>query len=130
MLKSIWMSAGVLLLLTISASSCAAPGPKLAPNAKLNKVGNQAAQKDVGECTQSAEQTQKERARKGAVAGGTIAGFTGVLGGNMGEGALAGSAIGEDTASPSGAGDKDQAERDLIDQCLKQRGYDVQGWSG
>jgi hypothetical protein len=120
----------VFLLLATGQFGCATAAPKLAPNAKLNEAGNQAAQKDISECTQSADQAQKERAAKGAVAGGTIAGLTGLLGNNMGEGALAGSAIGEDTAGPKDAKDQDQAKRDLIDRCLKQRGYDVQGWSG
>lgn len=114
-------------LLSIFLNSCATPAPRFAANSKFEAAGEAGAKNDTAECTQIADRKLKERAEKGAMIGGAIGSLTGA-GGGMTSGALGGAAVGEDTGSAKST-DKEQARRDLTDQCLKKRGYEVKGWS-
>ena len=130
------LAAGVL-------AGCAAPGPVLYPNDRLQAVGQAQADRDVAECRQVAEQAgasegsdTAERAAGSTVAGGAIGGATGAVGGAVlgraGTGAAFGAATGATAGlmrSLFGGGDgPSQAYRNVVDRCLRERGYEPAGW--
>ena len=124
----------------IALGACASTQrPVLYPNAYLRSVGNAAAQRDIDQCLQLADnsglsksnnQVVKHGAEGAAV--GTAAGSVGTLvtGGNVGAGAAAGAAIGATAGAVHGAfkSDANPTYRNFAQRCLQDRGYDVIGW--
>lgn len=115
--------------------------PVLYPNAKLKRVGNELAQRDVDECMRLAEQYGVspgggEKVVRGAGAGAAIGGATGAVAGaiggrNVGDSAARGAAVGGTAGAVGGAVRSDrpsEAYRGFVQRCLRERGYDVIGW--
>ncbi|KPK18793.1 MAG: hypothetical protein AMJ67_08450 [Betaproteobacteria bacterium SG8_41] len=129
-------------LLVFALAGCATTQrPVLYPNAKLKRVGNEAAQWDVDDCMRMAEQYGVspgggEKVARGAGEGAAVGGATGAVAGaiggrNVGEAAAAGAAIGGTAGAVRGAVRSDrpsQPYRGFVQRCLRERGYDVIGW--
>ena len=113
--------------------------PVLYPNAHLKSVGDAAAQSDIDQCLQLADnsglsKSNNQVVRRGSegAAVGAAAGSAGTLagGGNVGAGAVTGAAIGTTAGVVRGAfsNDANPAYRNFAQHCLQDRGYDVIGW--
>jgi len=139
MKNGVWI---IMTLLGLSAviTSCAGPQrPVLYPNEKLNSIGKEAAQKDVDDCIhlsveaglekkkgqEVAGETVKEGAR-GAIIGGAI----GLATGNVGEATKIGAAAGAAAGGTEKAFDRDldPVQKQYVDQCLRDKGYQPIGW--
>jgi hypothetical protein len=121
---------------------CAAtPDPVLYPNDHLKQVGQAAAQQDISECRQLAEQYGVDENREGnvggkaaggAATGGAAAGAWGLVrGGSVGERALAGAAAGAAAGSVGGMMQSSETSpvfKNFVQKCLRDRGYEVIGW--
>ena len=124
----------------VSSLACAAKRPVLSPNAQLETVGAAAAQQDIDDCLQKAGAAGYTANQAGKVAGPTSVGAAtgaavgaavGAVTGRAGAGAAMG-AFGGGTGglirgifSPR---DLDPVQRQFVDQCLKEKGYEVTGW--
>jgi hypothetical protein len=119
---------------------CADKRPVLYPNARLNQVGQEAAQKDVDACMDyaksggAASDKSTEIAKDtagGALIGGAVGTATGAVLGNLGTGAAAGVAGGAAAGLTKGlldSGDPDPVFKSFVDRCLREKGYDPIGW--
>lgn len=122
---------------------CAGPRPVLYPNDHLQAVGQGRADQDIAECRQLAEGAgaspgtgAEGRAAGDTVAGGAIGGATGAVGGailgNAGTGAAVGAATGATAGLMRslfrGGGGPSPAYRNVVDRCLRERGYEPMGW--
>jgi hypothetical protein len=128
------------ILVAIAAAGCAAQRPVLYPNAKLKQVGNEAAQRDINECIELAEQSGithsggdkvARRGVGGAIVGGAVGAGVGAVRGDIGRSAAAGAAGGAAGGAASGAihsGEPDSVYKGFVQRCLRERGYDVIGW--
>jgi hypothetical protein len=128
-----------LALAVLLASACGTKQPVLYPNPHLQKVGSDAAQAEIAECTRLArEYVRASPAReaatdtaKGAVVGGATGAATGAVLGSVGRGAGAGAAGGATLGFMSwlfGPRDPDPLERGYVEHCLRERGYQTMGW--
>jgi hypothetical protein len=133
----------VLLVIGIAASSlaCAAKRPVLAPNARLETVGMDAAQQDIDDCLGQAT-SRPESGQAGKIAGSTAMGgatgaavgaVAGAVVGSAARGAAAGAAGGATGGLIQGlfhSRDRDlnPEQRRLVEQCLRAKGYEVSGW--
>lgn len=123
-----------------AAAGCADKRPVLYPNAHLNRVGNEAAQRDIEACIQFAKDGGADSDKGaeiakstagGAAVGGAVGAATGAVLGNLGRGAAAGAAGGAAGGLVRGAltsGDPDPVFRNFVDRCLREKGYDPIGW--
>lgn len=131
----LFVLAAVLLL-----SGCAPQRPVFYPNAKLQQVGIDQAQRDIDECIALARQSgasgdpASDVARRTATssaigaAGGAAAG---AVRGNAGRGAAAGAAGGAAVGLTSGlikSQDLDPITKRWVEACLQERGYRTVGW--
>ena len=130
------------LLVGVVASSlaCAAKRPVLYPNARLEAVGNAAAQQDIDDCLQKAAAAKYTSNAEGKVAGSTAVGAAagaavgaavGAVAGRAGPGAAMGAAGGGTGGlirGIFGSRDLDPVQQRWVDQCLKEKGYEVIGW--
>jgi hypothetical protein len=119
---------------------CADKRPVLYPNTHLNRVGQEAAQRDIDACIQFARdggadsEKGKEIAKStagGAAIGGAVGAATGAVLGSLGRGAAAGAAGGAAGGLVRGglaSGDPDPVFRNFVDRCLREKGYDPIGW--
>lgn len=121
--------------------ACAGPRPVLYPNARYEKRGTEAAQADIDVCMQRARVVTESggakargaagRAATSAVVGGATGAVVGAIVGSPGTGAAAGAA-GSATASAIrsafGAREPDAVERNFVERCLREKGYDPIGW--
>lgn len=128
-----------LLLLGACAS---APSPVLYPNAKLNKVGQAEADRDIEACMQMAAAGganpapgQAGRAASSAAVGGAAGGATGAVGGailgNAGRGAAFGAATGATAGLMRSIFSRPKpsaAYTNFVDRCLREKGYEPVGW--
>jgi hypothetical protein len=124
----------------LALAGCATQRPVLYPNAKLNQVGSDVAQRDVDECMRLAEQhgitySSGEKVvrsgAEGAAVGGAGGAAAGAVRGHAGESAAVGAAFGAAAAATRGAihsGEPDSVYRGFVQRCLRERGYDVIGW--
>jgi hypothetical protein len=137
----------LLILAALSCLACATPRPVLYPNATLERVGRERAQRDVDECLALAERDVGRRGRgagegmakrtaaRTATGAATGAAIGAAVGGSAARGA-AGGAAGAAAHSVVGAilhpararGGPDPVFRRYVDRCLHERGYDVIGW--
>ena len=124
----------------LSSLACAAKRPVLSPNAQLEAVGAAAAQQDIDDCLQKAATAGNTANSAGAVAGSTAVGAAtgaavgaavGAITGRAGTGAAMGAAGGGTGGLIQGifgSRDLDPVQRRFVDQCLKEKGYEVINW--
>jgi len=121
-------------------AGCAAhQRPVLYPNAKLNGVGQEQAQRDIDQCMQMAEayvkKHQDSKVAEGAVKGGAIGAATGAaigaVTGDFGRGLAAGAAGGAAGGATHGifkAAEPSPVYKQFVNRCLREKGYDPVGW--
>lgn len=134
----------VVITLTVSLLAvvgCAPKRPILYPNAHLEKVGMQVGQADIDACITKAEAygagsgTGKDSGRNVATSAGVAAAagavFAAIVGGNVGEAALASggaAAAGSAVYEASKSDDPGAIHRNFVTKCLEEKGYEVTGW--
>lgn len=114
--------------------------PVLYPNAHLQQVGQEQANRDIEACRELASQNVPSAAGK-EIAKDAAAGATGgvavgaVAGAVTGHGAGRGAAVGAATGGTAGAvhGTAKQVEpshvyKNFVNRCLREKGYEVIGW--
>ncbi len=128
----------------VALAACSSPKPVLYPNAQLNSVGKAQADRDIEACEDFAKNNgvsgsgnkTGEVVKDTAVGGGAgaavgaVAGA--VAGGDAGKGAAIGGATGATAGLIRGAlkdSGPDSTYRNFVNRCLKDKGYDVVGWS-
>jgi outer membrane lipoprotein SlyB len=135
------------LLLALSAlalGACAAPPrPVLYPNQQLQAVGQAQAEQDIAACRALAESAGASegaddagRAAGSTVAGGAVGGATGAVGGAILGAPGTGAAVGAATGATAGllrsifrgGSGPSAAYRNVVDRCLRERGYEPMGW--
>jgi uncharacterized protein YcfJ len=129
-----------LISTAVLSSACAKKRPVLYPNATYHAAGPSVAQSDIDECIQMAadyghatDQGKKVAGStaKGAAVGAAVGGAVGLVTGSPGRGLAAGAAGGGAGGLARGAmksGDPDEIERRFVEQCLRDKGYQVIGW--
>jgi hypothetical protein len=128
-------------LVALAATGCAGPRPILYPNAHLQTVGPEAAERDISECRRRAEAAgAQETPEAGQVAGSAAVGAgigaaTGAVGGAIAGAAGTGAGIGAVTGVLAGILDAvfrrsppSPAYTGFVDRCLRERGYEPTGW--
>jgi len=132
----------LLFLPLVGLPGCSGPKPVLYPNAHLQSVGNDAAKDDIAECRKMAEAAgaRPGEGRAGQVAGSTAMGAGvgaagGAVGGAIVGAAGSGSAIGAATGATMGLlrglfshPRPGQAYMNVVDRCLREKGYEPMGW--
>jgi hypothetical protein len=128
--------------LALALGGCAGPSPVLYPNSRLQTVGQAAAERDIADCRRLADHAGADRgagrggaAAGGAVAGGAIGGAAGAAGGAIAGAPGTGAAIGAASGAAAGlirslfrSDGPSQAYRNVVDRCLRERGYEPVGW--
>jgi outer membrane lipoprotein SlyB len=126
--------------IVVSSLACAAKRPILYPNAQLEAVGTEAAQQDIDDCLQKAAAAGYTSNSGGNVAGSTAVGpatgaavgaAVGAIAGRAGTGAAMGAAGGGTSGlirGIFGSRNLDPVQRRFVDQCLKEKGYEVVNW--
>jgi uncharacterized protein YcfJ len=121
-------------------AACAKKRPVLYPNSTYQAAGASVASADIDECIQlaadhghatDAGKNMAASTGKGAVTGAVVGGAVGAVTGRPGRGAAAGAAGGGAGGLMRGAwksGDPDEIERRFVEQCLRDKGYQVIGW--
>jgi len=134
--KSVIIVIGISVLMT----ACAKKRPVLYPNATYQSAGATVAQADIAQCFKLAAdhglETDSEKnvavaTAKGASTGAVVGGSVGAVQGHPGRGA----AVGAAGAGSAGmmreawkSSDPDDIERRFVEQCLREKGYQVIGW--
>lgn len=130
----------VSLFVLFIASACATKRPVLYPNEHLNKMGREAADKDIEDCFQlakayvgnhGAEKKVAEQTAVGAAVGAATGAAVGAVGGDAGRGAASGAAGGAAGGLIFGlfkARDPDPLLKQYMEKCLGEKGYEVIGW--
>jgi hypothetical protein len=132
----------VLLGLASVLGGCAGPSPVLYPNSHYQAVGEATAERDIADCRRVADQAGADRgtgrgeaAAGDAVAGGAVGGAAGAAGGAIAGAAGTGAAIGAASGAAAGlvrslfrSDGPSQAYRNVVDRCLRERGYEPVGW--
>jgi hypothetical protein len=139
-------AAPALILAALTLAACASdPEPILYPNDRLQALGQAQAEQDIAECRALAESAgasagsgEAGRAAGSTAAGGAIGGATGAVGGAIlgspGTGAAVGAATGATAGlmrsifSGSRGSGPSAAYRNVVDRCLRERGYEPAGW--
>jgi uncharacterized protein YcfJ len=135
------MKPAVGLFLVVCVASCA-PKPILYPNQHYKDVGQEAAERDIEDCSQMAKDAgaTASRGKTGQVAGSTVGGGAvgsaagavgGAVVGHPGRGAMVGAASGATAGFLRGLfrrAPPSQAYTQFVQRCLKERGYDPVGW--
>jgi uncharacterized protein YcfJ len=127
-------------------AACSTAHPVLYPNAHMQSVGKEIAEKDVEACRQLAESAGAEESngKAGRVATGTAVGAgvgaaAGAVGGAISGAAGRGSMIGAATGAVwglltglyhaiAGPSQPNQAYTNFVNRCLQEKGYEVTGW--
>ena len=138
-LAATWL-AGSALSLALLACSSGPKRPVFYPNAHMQQVGQYQAQRDTEDCFALADSYHVNRTRDGEVAtkatsgaliGGASAGAWGIVRGDAGERALAGALAGGTAGAVKGGVDSQRISpifQRFVEQCLRDRGYQVIGW--
>jgi outer membrane lipoprotein SlyB len=139
--KVLFQAVGGSLTMALLLMGCASmQHPVLYPNAYLQQVGQQEAERDIAACREMADAYVQRRAgrdvaRNTAVggAGGAAIGAVGgaVSGGGAGRGAAIGAATGATAGALSGLAKQTTPSpvyKNFVDRCLRERGYEVIGW--
>jgi outer membrane lipoprotein SlyB len=116
-------------LLVVALSACA---HTYEPIVDMKGVDPARYQGDLAECRAYADEvgTGGETARSGfggALLGSALGAIAGAFGGSAGSGAALGAGIGGVGGAASGAGQGVQRQEQVIDNCLRHRGYAVLG---
>ena len=142
------MRIGVCAVLALSMfSACSSARPVLYPNAQLESVGKDEADRDIEACRQLAESAGAEESSGGkgrrvatntavGAGAGAASGAIGsvISGASAGLGSMIGAASGAvwglltglfHAASPS---QPNQAYTNFVNRCLQEKGYEVTGW--
>jgi hypothetical protein len=135
--------AGALLLVTAMAA-CAGPDPILRSNKRLLLYGRDAAEQEVEACRQKADRAGLRHGTSrssnaaaggtlGVVGGAAVGASTGLVGGPTGVaiGAAAGAVIGGVLGFIAGTYkplNPDPGFTASMERCLKEKGYEVEGW--
>jgi hypothetical protein len=127
--------------IVISSLACAAKRPVLVPSPRLETVGMDAAQQDIDDCLRRATSGLEPRpagkvagsTAVGAATGAAVGAVAGAVVGSAGRGAAMGAAGGGTSGLirglfHSGDRDLDPEQRRLVEQCLREKGYEVSGW--
>ena len=129
-----------LIVMSALLFSCAKKRPVLYPNHTYKAVGKTVVIADIDECIQlaadhghatDAGKNVATSTGKGAATGAVVGGAVGAVNGRPGRGAAAGAAGGGAGGLMRGAwksGDPDEIERRFVEQCLRDKGYQVIGW--
>ncbi|MFZ5449928.1 MAG: glycine zipper family protein [Thermodesulfobacteriota bacterium] len=129
-------------LILVSSLACAAKRPVLYPNARLQEVGTVAAQQEIDDCLQQAAEGKLGASQAGKIArstglgaatGAAVGAAAGAVVGSAGRGAAMGAAGGGTGGFLRGllnfkSRDLDPEQRRLVEQCLREKGYEVAGW--
>jgi hypothetical protein len=127
-------------------SACSSARPVLYPNAQLESVGKDGAERDVEACRQMAESAGAEESGGGK--GGHVATSTalgagvgaasgavgGAISGAVGRGSMIGAASGAvwglltGLFHAAGPSPPNQAYTNFVNRCLQEKGYEVTGW--
>lgn len=138
--RSVFACTAVSVALLLGVGACAAKRPVLYDNNKTASVGPAVAQQDIDECIARAKSAghggsgTRDAAvstTTGAAAGAAIGAATGAVRGHAGRGAAvgaAGGATGGLIRSMFRSRDPDPIERNYVDQCLREKGYQTIGW--
>jgi hypothetical protein len=129
------------LILVGSLAACAGPRPVLYPNAHLEAVGQQVAQRDIEECMALADEADLEsseaaEAAKRTAGGAAVGSATGAVGGAIsGSGAGMGAAVGAGVGAVGGffswlfrSKQPEPVYVNYVNICLAERGYQLVGW--
>jgi hypothetical protein len=130
--------------LALALGACSsAPEPILYPNERLQAVGETQAEQDIAECRQIADNAGAAAGTSGArraagstAAGGALGGATGAVGGAILGAPGTGAAVGAATGATAGllrsmfrgGSGPSAAYRNVVDRCLRERGYEPMGW--
>lgn len=131
----------VVLACTIAACATTTSEPVLYPNDTYVNAGAAAANNDVQECMNLAEQYRGDQSRytqaaKKGVIGGAVGAGTGALAGaimqkNVGRATGAGAAVGSILGIAqelSSEGNHSPNYKEFVEHCLERKGYSVTGW--
>ena len=139
--RSLFIIGGALLL-----TACSTAQPILYPNAHMQSVGKEVAEKDIEACRQLAESAGAEegsgkagRVATGTVVGGGVGAAAGAVGGaisgSVGRGSMIGAATGAVWGlltgmyhAVAGPSQPNQAYTNFVNRCLQEKGYEVTGW--
>jgi hypothetical protein len=132
------------LALVAPLAACASgPHPVLYPNERLQAVGQEQAEQDIAACRAVADSAGASegandagRAAGSTVAGGALGGATGAVGGAILGAPGTGAAVGAATGATAGllrsmfrgGSGPSAAYRNVVDRCLRERGYEPMGW--
>ena len=136
-----WRVALRVVMVAVGVAGCASTqSPVLYPNAHLQQVGEEQAERDIAACRDLAGRNVPSAAGKevakdtgvGAVGGAAVGAVAGAV---SGHGAGRGAAIGAATGGTAGAvhGTAKQVEpspvyKNFVNRCLREKGYEVIGW--
>src|SRR5215217_9540530 len=125
-------------------AACSSAEPVLYPNAHLQSVGQDKAEEDIESCREVADSAGAGEGigRAGQVATNTAVGagagaasgaVGGAISGSAGIGSLIGAASGAvwgliSGLFSSGSSHPNQANMNIVNRCLQERGYEVAGW--
>ena len=134
----------VLLGLVMQCAGCSTVRPVLYPNEHYTTVGDAVAQGDIDACMTRAQEYVKaggadaqkaEEAAKqtglGAASGAAIGAIGGAVGGGVGQGAAVGAATGATVGLVHGLFGPEAPDPvvvNLVDRCLREKGYELAGW--
>jgi hypothetical protein len=130
------------LSLAVALIAACSPKPILYPNAHYREVGEAAAEQDIEECKDMAQDAgaKPSQGKTGQVAGGTVAGgavgsAAGAVGGAVvgppGRGSMVGAASGATAGllrSLFRKSPPSTAYKQFVQRCLTERGYEPVGW--
>ena len=130
------------LIIVFLVAGCAAPKPILYPNAHLQQVGEEVADRDIDDCRvmaydagATASQGKSGQVAGSTATGGAIGSASGAVGGAVvghpGRGAMVGAAAGATGGFLRGffrRSPPSNAYKQFVQRCLKERGYDPVGW--
>ena len=131
-----------ILAVGLGLAACAGPSPVLYPNNHYQAVGKAAAERDIEDCRRLADSagadsgsSQAASTAGSTAAGGAIGGAAGAAGGAITGAAGTGAAIGAASGAAAGlvrslftSGGPSQAYRNVVNRCLRERGYEPVGW--
>jgi hypothetical protein len=130
----------------LALAACSSARPVLYPNAHLQTVGKEAAERDIEACKELAESAGAEEGsgKSGRVATSTAVGtgigaasgaVGGAISGAAGQGSLIGAASGAVWGLLSGLfsaafgpSHPPEAYTNFVNRCLSEKGYEVTGW--
>lgn len=129
----------LLVILLVLAGCAAKHGPVLYPNEHLKKAGDVQAQKDIDDCSRTADSYIKQNpgakvagsTALGGAGGAAVGTAAGAVTGSIGRGAAVGAVTGATIGLFRGIVKSSQPSpvyKNFVNRCLKEKGYDPIGW--